>query len=52
LHPSSNVEAHTRIYVDTAPTAGGTHTYTFQAKRTAASASIRNLMMVAIEPRS
>jgi hypothetical protein len=41
-----------RTYVDLAPTAGGTHTYTLQAKHTAASATMTKTTIVIFEPRS
>jgi hypothetical protein len=40
-----------RMYVDTAPTPGGSHVYTLQAKSTSVAGTIKNAAIFAFEPR-
>lgn len=49
---AQNFQLVTRTYIDTAPTAGGTHVYQLQAKGVGAAVGVFNLNLIAFEPRS
>lgn len=48
---AQNFQLVTRTYIDTAPTAGGTHVYQLQAKGVGAAVGVFNLNLIAFEPR-